>query len=93
MNKVNFENMAQIIKADGTKIDVTPKNGTDFQLSELQEVVGGYIEIVETIDKQIMVVNEEGKLIGLPFNEEATRLVRYDVIVGDVLVCASSQVK
>ena len=92
-NKVNFKNMAQIIKADGTKIDVIPKNGTDFQLSELQEIVGGYIEIVFTKDDQLMVVNDEGKLNGLPINEEATKLVGYDLIVGDVLVCASSQIK
>ena len=85
--------MAQIIKADGTKIDVEPKNGRDFQLSELQKVVGGYIETVNTIDGRLMIVNDEGKLKGLPFNQEATKLIRYDVIVGDVLVCSRKQIR
>lgn len=39
-----------------------------------------------------MVVNEEGKLNGLPMNDKATDLLRLckdttDFIVGDVLVC------
>lgn len=38
--------MAKIIYTDGREVDVTPKNGTDFSLEELQEVVGGYIEII-----------------------------------------------
>ena len=37
--------MARVIKADGTIVMVSPENGTDFQLDELQEIVGGYIEI------------------------------------------------
>ena len=86
--------MAQIIKANGTEIDVEPKNGRDFQLSELQKIVCGYIEIVNLTDGRLMVVNEEGKLKGLPVNDEATKLVGYnDVIVGDVLVCSRKQIR
>ena len=37
-----------------------------------------------------MVVNEEGKIIGLPYNVKATQLMQEnnikDIIVGDVLV-------
>ncbi len=89
----DVKTMAQIIKTDGTKIDVTPQNGRDFQLSELQKVVCGYIETVNTIDGRLMIVNEEGKLKGLPINEEATKLIRNDVIVGDVLVCSRKQIR
>ncbi len=86
--------MAQIIKANGTEIDVEPKNGRDFQLSELQKVVDGYIEIVNLTDGRLMVVNDEGKLKCLPYNQEATKLVGYnDVIVGDVLVCSRKQIR
>lgn len=95
---------AAILKADGTSFVVTPENGTDFNLDELQKIVGGYIEIVPIYatwrmfgSDKIMVVNEEGKLNGLPFNPSATLLVRAagidDFIVGDVLVCDSSMVK
>ncbi len=38
--------MAKIIKTDGTIVEVTPQNGTDFQLEELQKIVGGYIEVL-----------------------------------------------
>lgn len=88
---------AKIYKADGSIIDIKPNNGTDFSLEELQEIVGGYIEIVGLMDNEIMVINEEGKLIDLPFNENATQLYQevdgfYDYIAGDVLVCDSSMV-
>lgn len=89
---------AKIYKADGTIIDnIVPENGTDFQLGELQKIVGGYIEIVSLLDNEIMVINEEGKLADLPINENATEIYNevdgfYDYIVGDVLVCDSSMV-
>lgn len=83
------------IEPDGTMTAVSPKNGTDFSLEELNEFVGGYIEIVSTTDGRIMVLNEEGKLNGLPVNLAATILYGNpnDVIVGDVLVCPPEQIK
>ena len=69
-----------------------PKNSTDFSLEELKGFVGGYIEIVHIGRGQIMVVNEEGKLLGLPFNDIAT-LRCLEPIVGDVLVCDESEVR
>ena len=84
--------MAYIIKTNGEKTDVTPDNGTDFQLEEMQEIVGGYIEIVRLDEKQIMVVNEEGVIYNLPHNKKASKLCGIP-IVGDVLVCESEQVR
>jgi len=61
--------------------------GTD--LSDLQEAVGGYIEVAYPFDEQVgLVMNEEGKLEGLPLN----RALRddegkiYDVVAGSFLV-------
>ena len=86
--------MATLIKSNGVQQEVSPKNGTDFSLEELQGFVGGYIEIIYLDDTKIMVVNEEGKLNGLPYNERATAMVYFlDAIVGDVLVCESKEVK
>lgn len=72
---------AMILRADGTRQEIQPANGTHFQLSELQRIVGTgaplgchWIEIVPTRDGRIMVINEEGKLYGLPRNEQATAL-------------------
>lgn len=88
---------AKIYKADGSIIDVKPNNGTDFSIEELQDIVGGFIEIVSLMGNEIMVINEEGKLIDLPFNETATQMYQevdgfYDYIAGDVLVCDSNMV-
>lgn len=83
--------MAQLIKADGETRQVAPKNGRFFELEELQELVGGYIENVYLDDGRIMVVNEEGKFYGLPLNKKATDLadaviLPWDEIVGDAVV-------
>lgn len=88
--------MATIYRADGTKEDVQPKNGKDFKLEELQEIVGGLIDALGVNDDEIMVFNDEGKLMGLPYNQEATCIFRQrykckDYIVGDVLVCKNTE--
>jgi hypothetical protein len=88
--------MAYIYKSNGEVIETFPKNGKDFSLKELKEIVGGYIEVVNLGD-DYMVVNEEGKLIGLPFNLNATRVYQIftkigEHIVGDVLICEKNQI-
>lgn len=83
--------MARVIKSNGNEIMVQPKNGTDFKLKELQTVVGGWIEIIGC-DEGVMVVNEEGIVLGLPLNSKASVLA-HQTIVGDVLVCDTKQIK
>lgn len=88
--------MAYIYKSNGEIIETSPKNGKDFSLKELKEIVGGHIEVVNLGDGY-MVVNEEGKLIGLPFNLNATIVYQISTkigehIVGDVLVCPKNQI-
>lgn len=90
--------MAKLIKANGEVREVSPKNGTDFCLEELQGFVGGYIEVVYpltgTPKDSILVVNEEGKLKGLPVNGIATAMMGFqDTIVGDILLCNTTQVR
>lgn len=88
----------KVYKATGEIYEISPKNGTDFQCDEIQEVVGGHFEMVSHIKKdgtrEYMFVNEEGKLIGLELNFEASYLFEKwhdglfsDNIAGDVLVC------
>ena len=76
-----------------------PENGTDYCLKELQDIVGGYIEIIYLCDEMIMVINDEGKFTCEP-NPKATVLARMcgailprDYIAGDVLVCRNELVK
>ena len=87
--------MATLIKSNGEETNVTPQNKTDFKLDELQNYVGGIIEIVRTKDNKMMVINEEGKINELPMNEKATELYIYsesDLIVGDVLICDENEI-
>jgi len=69
--------MATVYYTDGTTKEVTPANGSDFRLKEVQAIVGGYVEVVYLENGDIMLVNEESKLIGLDRNEEATRLAGF----------------
>lgn len=90
--------MATLLRANGMREEVQPRNSESFVLSELQGYVAGYIEILD-VGEGIIVLNEEGKLDDLPFNYEATLLARPylapwdDGIRGDVVVCRSEEVK
>lgn len=90
---------ALLIKSDNSVTGITPANGEDFTLEELQGYVGGWIEIIEITPNVIMVVNEEGKGMLEP-NGFATVIAKsqnaifpHDYIAGDALMCPSAMVK
>ena len=90
--------MARLYKTNGEVIEVSPKNNRDFTLEELQSFVEGDIEIINLTPDKILIVNEEGKINKLPFNELATELWkkyygRTDYIVGNALLCNSDEVR
>lgn len=67
-------------------------------LTALQHAVGGYIEHIALDKSMSMLVHEEGKLFGHPFNAAATRIARIaavihpdDVIVGNVLIVGAAR--
>lgn len=74
---------------DGRIEPVVPA-GAYWSLEEMQKFVGGYIEVVRAKDGRWMLVNEEGRIHRLPFNQNATDLYaagsRTNPIVGCVLV-------
>lgn len=89
---------AHIYYPNGDFQETQPKNGSTFELEELQEVVGGYIEVVRLNDGRIIIVNEEGLNLNLPVNIEATNILRRDhsttqYIVGNAIVCDSDMVE
>ena len=88
--------MAKLYRSNGIIEDVTPKNGNDFSLEEMQAMVGGYIETLSLNDGKWIVVNEEGKLNNLPLNFQATKIIRdcgyADYIVGDALICNNGEI-
>jgi len=86
---------AKLILADGTVEAVEPKNGSDFTLEELRAFVGRYIELLHPPSQAgaVLVVNEDGRLRGLSLNKVASAAYGHDFIVGDALLCHTSQIR
>jgi|688.fasta_scaffold00022_97 hypothetical protein len=86
---MSTKSQGTLIKYDGSIQEIKFK-GAKPKLTELQECVGGYIECIYLNDGKVMVVNEEGKILGLPENNKATSVLltqgRYDFIVGNALI-------
>ena len=61
-------------KASEFKIITDSKD--EPNLKEAQEFVGGYVEGITFPNGDYLIINEEGKIIGLPINKEATKLWR-----------------
>ena len=57
-------------------------------LETIQNIVGGYFTIIYTPDNKLMYVNEEGELKKLPANNEASKMVGFNVY-GKVLIVDS----
>lgn len=91
--------MAKLYKTTGEIVEVEPENGSDFSLEELQSFVDGYIEVAFLDKERVIVINEEGKIKNLPYNENATAeynkvmRCRADYIAGDALICKHNQIK
>jgi hypothetical protein len=67
------------------------KENDKFTLDQLQKLVGGYIQVIELKDDRQMIINEEGKLMGLPYNDTATKIYNHhfgrgDYISGDAII-------
>ncbi len=69
---------ALTITPDGTITELALTEGNS--LAELQGAVGGYIEVLSLNERTAMVINEEGKIYGLPANDVATRLTQHYAI-------------
>lgn len=66
----------------------------DHNLGTLQKMVGGSIEAIYPFDEPVAIIcNEEGKLMGLPFNrclrDETGKI--YDIICGTFLIAGLGQ--
>ena len=66
-------------------------------LEALQNLVGGYIEVLPLKDNLVMIVDEEGKIKDKKYNELATTILRHyvktqDFIMGHaLLVCTDGE--
>ena len=58
-------------------------------LKAMQEIVGGHIEAIYPFEEQVAIIaNEEGKILGLPFNRPLLdeHGVPYDIVCGTFFV-------
>jgi hypothetical protein len=92
--------MATLILEDGRERTVTPANAKQgFTLAELYSALGcNVVEVVRLRDGQLLVIDENGKLVGREVNDAATTLARpllqaHDVIVGPALLCSRPEFK
>jgi len=76
---------ARLIRPDGSMADISPK-GDKFTLAELQALVGGYIEHVPLKPALDMIVNEDGRRLGLPFNSNASTLANTEIVGNAILI-------
>lgn len=89
--------MAVIIKINGETENIEPANGKIFTLKELQQVAGGYIQIVSVTagehSGKFMIVDEEGLLKPNPIlNIEASKIAGQR-IVGQVIIIDRDQIE
>ena len=91
--------------------DITPElkiiedTKQEPDLKAAQEFVGGYVEGIAFPNGDYLIINEEGKLIGLPINEKATKLWketfdndnyitgRDDFVVGNAILIKKAALK
>jgi hypothetical protein len=95
--------VGEVITAGGTSHRITPANAEYFELTELQGIVGGYIERIEMnlgcghgvteCDHATMWANEDGKHLGLPRNARATELMHPGHMAGDYVAGTAIIVK
>ena len=89
---------AKIIYTDKEAEDYTPKNGKTFALTEMQEIIGGYIEPIRLNDGRMIIVDEDGKSKNKAVNIPATNILRRDhfttdYIVGTAIVCDADMIE
>ena len=89
---------AKIIYTDKEAEDYTPKNGKTFGLTEMQEIIGGYVEPIRLNDGRMIIVDEDGKSKGKAVNIPATNILRRDhfttdYIVGTAIICDADMIE
>lgn len=89
--------MAQLFKTTGEVIEITPQNGKKFSLEEAQKLVGGYVELVPLKHRKQLICNEEGIILGMPYNAKATEVLRENYgphaqhLYGDIILCMTKE--
>ena len=95
---------AKLLKTDGTEEELVPKNGTDFSLQEIHDILGcATFELLQggkRNNNMIMLVDEDAKEKGIGENRKASiewdkwnLPLQSDLILGNVILCLEEMVK
>ena len=68
--------LKQKVNTDAVEFKIIEDVKDEPTLEQAQEFVGGYVEGIPFPNGDYLIVNEEGKLMGLPLNPEGTALWR-----------------
>ena len=68
--------MAKLVTVGGETLEVAPQNNKAFTLTELQDYVGGYIQMLRLPTGETLICNEDGISLELEVNKLATFLVQ-----------------
>ena len=66
--------MEKKINTDAAEFKIIENSKDEPDLKAAQEFVGGYVEGIIFPNGDYLIINEEGKLKGLPYNPEASAL-------------------
>ena len=92
-------------QTENAKLKIIDDVKLEPTLKEAQAFVGGYVEGISMPNGDYLIMNEEGKLQNLPFNEEASKLWkdtfdndnymtgRNDFVVGNAILIKKSALK
>ena len=93
------------INTKASEFKIIENSKDEPSLKEAQEFVGGYVEGITFPNGDYLIINEEGKLMDLPLNEEATKLWkdtfdndnyitgRNDFVVGNAILIKKAALK
>ena len=71
-----IQDMTTDINTKASEFKIIEDSKDEPSLKEAQEFVGGMVQGIEFPNGDYMIMNEEGKLMQLPLNPEATALWR-----------------
>ena len=73
-NKISLADYFKSANTDQSQFKYIDDEKNTPSLKEAQDFVGGMVECITWPNGDLLIVNEEGKLMGLPLNPEATLL-------------------
>ena len=69
-----IQDMTKDINTKASEFKIIEDSKDEPSLKEAQEFVGGYVEGITFPNGDYLIINEEGKLMNLPYNPEASAL-------------------